>query len=705
MAVSARIKWAQKRTSPGGAGSYSVSAAGEQLNDTTLEKFEFHRIQEILASYCACALGKRLAHSIRPTRKARLVRAWLNEVQELAVAAEEFSLPPFGGISDIREHVNASAFPAPLEAEPLARVAETFAATVTLRAWLTRVGPDAPALSKLADQIADFGPLAEKIRMAIDERGQVRDYATSKLASIRRTIEEAQGLVQGVFDRILKASSATRTLQYARTTFHNDRMVLPLKAEYRGRIQGIIHRTSDSGATLFVEPAESVELNNTIVRLRDKETKEVTRILRELTQLVRANAQPILAALRAVSVLDLIAAKCRYAKKRSCICPEIDDAGVLVLHEARHPLLIELFDREERDGDRPSSLSPPFQGEQRARPTTATTPRQGESPPLPPLGKGGPEGVVPIDIRLGEDFDILVITGPNTGGKTVTLKTVGLLALMTQCGVPIPAKEGSRMPVFDQILVDIGDEQSLQQSLSTFSSHLYTQLDILKQSGPKSLVLIDELGAGTDPDEGAAIGRAILTELGERRVKAIVTTHLSALKAVAYTTPRVDNAAVEFDPESLKPTYHVLLGEPGNSNALIIAKRLGMPARLVQLAHSFLDQRMGALNRAIAGTLDSRRQAEEARRTAASAALEARREREQYERQREKLERSQEAFTRWTKWIEDLKPGDEVFVKTLKRPAKVVRMELHRQRALVSAGTMDIEVPLQDIETPEQQNQ
>ncbi len=314
-----------------------------------------------------------------------------------------------------------------------------------------------------------------------------------------------------------------------------------------------------------------------------------------------------------------------------------------------------------------------------------------------------PRQVVPIDVRLGDDFDILVITGPNTGGKTVTLKTVGLMALMTQCGVPIPAGEGSRMPVFDNVFIDIGDEQSLQQSLSTFSSHLGTLLDILRRSDAKSLVLIDELGAGTDPDEGAAIGRSILAELLQLKSKAIVSTHLSALKAVAYTTERVDNAAVEFDPETLGPTYRLRLGEPGNSNALIIARRLGMPARLVQQAKSFLDDRSGALHKAIAGTLQSRREAEEARRTARDAALEAQREREGLERERKAMESAQAEFDRWTQWVNALKPGDAVYLRNLKRAAKVVRMQLHKQTALVTAGPLDLEVPLRDISIGEPQ--
>jgi len=633
------------------------------LNDATLQKLEFDEIRSVVASYCATALGKRLARYMTPSTRTSVVRQWLQQVREIAAVAEEHSFPPMGGICDIREYVQAAAFPAPLEPEALAAVAETLAATSALSAWFAQASTRAPSLGNLHGQVHDLSAVSARIREAVEPRGQVRDDASRKLISIRSAIEGARGRIRKVFDRVLRQPRLTRMLQYAGTTFHSDRVVLPLKAEYRGRIPGIVHRSSDSGSTLFVEPAESVELNNTIVRLRDEESKEITRILRELTRHVNEHAKPILSTLRAIGVLDLIAAKCRYAKKRSCVCPEINEKGILDLHEARHPLLIEVFAREAEEGK--------------------------------PL-----RDVVPIDMRLGDDFDVLVMTGPNTGGKTVTLKTVGLFTLMAQCGIPIPAGEGSRLPVYRQIFIDVGDEQSLQQSLSTFSSHLCTLLDIIQHSGSRSLVLIDELGAGTDPDEGAAMGEAIVSELLSLQAKAVVTTHLSALKAIAFTTERVDNAAVEFDPESLKPTFRVRMGEPGNSNALIIAQRLGMPPRLIKAAKGVLSNRTRALNRAIAGTLHSRREAEQARKDARDAALESQRELGRLEKDRERLRESTQAFEEWTKWVNDLQPGDEVFIKPLKRSGKVVRMQLHKQKALVSAGAMDLEVPLTDIDVP-----
>ncbi len=626
---------------------------------------EFDRIRQSFAAHCATSLGKRLALSVTPTTKPSLVIDWLGQLRELMVIQKEVGYPPLAGIYDIRESVRASAFPTPLEADELAKVAETLSATANICNWVERIGERAPKLSKLASRVQDLSSIGKIINEAIDSRGEVRDFASPKLASIRRSIDSSRAKIKEAFDRILRQGGLSKFLQYAGSTFHGDRMVLPLRAEQRGRIPGIVHRTSDSGATLFVEPSASVELNNVIVRLRDEESKEITIILRKLTQHVQVNAPAIQATLRSLGVLDFVSAKCKYAKKHDAVCAEIDLAGVIDLHEARHPLLIELFEEASQ-------------------------------------ADGSARTVVPIDVRLGDDFDVLMITGPNTGGKTVAIKTIGLLALMTQCGLPIPAEPGSRMPVFDSISVDVGDEQSLQQSLSTFSAHLSTMLAILKSAGPKSLVLVDELGSGTDPDEGAAIGRSIIAELLSLGAKAIITTHLSALKAVAYTTDRVDNASVEFDAVSLSPTYRLRMGEPGNSNALIIAKRLGMPARIVQRAKSYLNDNMQALNKAIAGTLKSRREAELARKKARESALKSQREQQAYEQHRQELSRSQAAFDVWTKWINELDSGDRVFVRTLRKEANVVRMKLHKQQAVVSAGSMDLEVPIRDLTPPPQ---
>lgn len=601
-----------------------------------------------------------------PSSNEALVRQWLQQAEQFVEAADRFGPPPMAGVTDIRAEIRATSLPAPLDGEALSRVADTLSATFELSLWFKRVDEGATALKQLGERIADYSQLAATIREIVDPRGRIYDHASPKLRSIRRTIEEAQDRIQVTFDRLLRQASTKSLLQFAGTTFHNDRLVLPLRAEHRGRIPGIIHRSSDSGATLFVEPAEVVEINNTIVQLREQEQKEVTRLLSELTRLVHAEARGILSTLQAIGVLDLNRGKWGYARHYRCCFPRIDAEGRLDLIGARHPVLMDILARKDEQD-------------------------------------GAHHEVVPIDVRLGMDFDALIITGPNTGGKTVTLKTIGLLVLMTQAGLPIPAEEGSRLPVYRHLFVDIGDEQSIQQSLSTFSSHLSQQLAILRKSGKGTLVLIDELGAGTDPDEGAAIGRAVVEELIDQGAHVVVTTHLSALKALAFCRDRVDNASVEFDVKTLRPTYRLLIGEPGNSNALIIAERLGMPRHLIQTARRHLDERSRALDRAIRGTLRSRRDAEEALRAARQAALAAEEARKSFEARQRELDAQRRAHEQWSQWLSTLTVGDPVRVRSFEQTGRLVRLQLHRQSAVVAVGAFELEVPLTDLvpATPE----
>jgi DNA mismatch repair protein MutS2 len=311
--------------------------------------------------------------------------------------------------------------------------------------------------------------------------------------------------------------------------------------------------------------------------------------------------------------------------------------------------------------------------------------------------RGEQREVVPIDVRLGDDFDLLVITGPNTGGKTVTLKTVGLICMMAQAGLPIPAAPGSAVPIYKEVLIDIGDEQSLQQSLSTFSAHLSRLLLILKQAGPGTLVLIDELGAGTDPDEGAAIGQAIVEELLHRHSTAMITTHLGVLKSVAYREARAENGSVEFDVKTLQPTYRLLIGEPGNSNAINIASRLGLPPQVIASARKYLGESNQQLDRAIRGTLQSRRLAEHARAEAESAKVQAMQEAEAARKQLESLQEQQNAFNQWVEKISSLRPGDKVHVRRFDKAGTVVRVLLHKQLAVVAVGAMEMEIPLREI--------
>ncbi len=626
----------------------------------TLEKIEFAQIRELLAGFTHCGMGRVLARELTPASQYGLVVRAQEHVRQMGHAVEERGRPPLAGVHDVRELVRQAVPPSALEPDEFATIAETLAATQGLRVWFDDLPETCPLIRTLGERVGDFRIIADEIQRAIDPRGNVRDEASDKLRSIRRTIEKARQQAVTIADRLLRSSHVVRMLQYAGSTFHDDRVVFPLRAEHRGRLPGIVHRSSDSGATLFVEPAELVELNNSISHLRADESKEISRIIWRLGQTVHHNETEILRTLDALAELDLLVAKVQFGRAFSMKCPEINRHGIVRLIEARHPLLLALAREAEQEGREPHE-------------------------------------VVPIDVRLGDDFDMLMVTGPNTGGKTVALTTIGLLTAMTQAGLPIPAEQGSTLPVFDDVLIDVGDEQSLQQSLSTFSAHMSHLLEMLEAARPRTLVLIDELGAGTDPEEGAALGRAVMEELLRVGCRAILTTHLGVLKAAAFTLERVENAAVEFDVETLAPRYRLLIGEPGNSNALVIAARLGLPQRIVDAARGHLSSQHQMLRRAIKGTSRVRRRAEQARKEAETAKREADTARGNYQKELETLQNQQLDFRQWTQRIAALRPGDPVEVTRFDRTGRIVRMELHRQRAVVSVGALDIEVPIAEL--------
>jgi DNA mismatch repair protein MutS2 len=641
------------------------------MDPVTLEKLSFDAIRRLLARFARCALGRRLAEGIEPSTRPEQVTRWLDETEQMRLAIAEHGVPPFGGVTDIGNLIRSIKDVSRLEPGELAQIAATLEATGRMREWLGRLAEESESryalILRLGERVGDFSPIAAQIHDAVDERGDVRDSASTKLRSIRTQIATATEEVKLTVQRMLRVHSVQKMLQYPNATFHNDRYVLPVKAEYQGRIDGIVHRASDTGATIYVEPAAAVQLNNKIISLQRDALEEISRILWNLTRLVRLNDTEILKTLAALGRLDLLVAKARYADSHEMTAARVDTRGVLRLREARHPILLEM-----------AGPSPEAQLGAGLRPID--------------------HEVVPIDVRLGDDFDLMVITGPNTGGKTVALKTVGLLAVMHQCGLCVPAATGSRMPVFDDVLIDVGDEQSLQQSLSTFSGHMKRILDVLRRADRRSLVLLDELGAGTDPEEGSAIGRAVLDDLRHTGCRAMVTTHLGALKTYAYHHDRVDNAAVEFDVKTLRPTYHLIMGEPGNSNALAICRRLGMSKRMARRADRYISTRSKDLRRAIEKTLLSRRESEEARRRAEEAHARAEQEREQLEQRQRELQMEREAHRLWIERINRLKPGDRVRVRKLDREATVVRVRLEQQKVVVDLGNMDVEVALTEIE-------
>ena len=634
------------------------------MDEHTLECLDFFRVREMLAGCALTELGRKLAGTIQPVANEKLVRRWFAQLREFQAFAEERGLPPLGGLTDVRETVQRCAPPLKVDVDDMARIGDALAATHAVATWLAALPADSGELRHLAQRVGDFETIATRIRAVIDERGQVRDDASPKLAGIRAEIRRAGQQIRATVDRLLHEPETRKLLQFPNYTFHNDRLVLPVRAEYRGRMPGIVHRSSDSGATIYVEPSLAVELNNRISNLRAEEAEEIARLLWELAHEVYINAEPIIKTLDALAVLDLLVAKHRLAQQYEMRCPEPCSEPRLAVRNARHPLLLELARRRAAD----------------------------EAEPL---------AVVPISYRLGDDFAMLVITGPNTGGKTVTLKTIGLLTLMAQAGLPVPVDEGSTFGLFKHVMIDIGDEQNMQQSLSTFSAHLQRQMEMLHKADARSLLLIDELGAGTDPDEGAALGRAILDEILRLGARCVVTTHIGALKGFPLTREQAENACVEFDTETLRPTYHLRIGEAGQSNAIAIATRLGMPRRLVQAAKKSLSRKTRALHAALEGAAGARRKAEEARAQAETAQLEAGRARHQAEHARAALEKKQADFEQWARRVAHLQPGEPVRVRGFDRDGRVVRMRIDHHRAEVDVGAFTVEVPLGDILPPE----
>lgn len=626
----------------------------------TLEKLDFQRVRELVAEQASCGLGRDLALRISPSRREEQVAIWLRQTEEFTKWVAAHGLPPFGGVRDVRPQVKKAVPPAKLEPTEFAELADTLVGIDAIRSYFDGCETGFEAVVKIAGRIGDFRVIAERIGRVINDRGQVRDEASERLYRIRHQIEEVRQRTREVFEKLLRQTHITKYLQYTSATFHDDRMVLPVKADQRGRVPGIIHRSSDTGQTLFVEPAEAVELNNSRINLLQQESEEIGRILWELTHLVHLNQREILRTLETIAVVDLLTAKVKLARRFHLNLPQLSPDRRLILHQARNPILMAEFELH--------------RGKDRAN-----------------------HQVVPIDVRLGDDFDIMMITGPNTGGKTATLKTVGLLTLMMQAGLPIPAGPGSTVPVFDGIWIDVGDEQSLIQSLSTFSAHLRRILDILHRARRSTLILLDELGAGTDPEEGAAIGRAIVGHLLDTHCLAMITTHLGALKSLGYEVKRVDNASVQFDIESLRPTYVLRIGEPGNSNALAIASRLGMPRNLVDSARKHLAGQHRALNKAISRTLDSRRDAERARRDAEAARQDAARATLAAMDKAKALEAQHRNYAAWVERVMKLQPGESVHVRSFDKPGRVVRVKLDKQQVAVDLGMMQVDVALSDL--------
>lgn len=637
------------------------------MDSHTLELLEWNRIRELIAGYAACSLGKERARALLPSIDPAEIHSRLVLATEMTEAVIAGLSPSFGGLKDIRAEVRRAATGAALEPEELAATANVIEAVAEMDRWLGRVGDEFPRLGALRSDLGVFSGVGNAIRSCLDERARVLDSASSRLAAIRREVHQAEERIQETLKRMLRSPEIRRILRFPNFTMVGEHYVLPVAKDHRGEIQGSVQRTSASNETVFIEPQAIAEQSAQLSYLRSKEHKEVRRILRWLSAQVGQVAAPLLLSIETLGHLDYIHAKARYSLDFHMAPPELNQDGRVVLRNARHPLLESLF---RVPPEAPDSAEP--------------TPRR---------------EVVPIDVHLGIKANLLIVTGPNTGGKTVALKTVALLAIMAQAGLHIPASPGSQLPIFDQVLADIGDEQSLEQSLSTFSSHIKRISEIFNSATGQSLVVLDEMGAGTDPAEGAALGRAILDELDAIGCRAIVTTHLGDLKTYAFTNPRAENAAVEFDEESLRPLYRLRIGDIGQSNALRIARRLKLPERLVAAAEVHLReaQGRGAPDWEILQRL--RQEAESARQSAIASQLEADRVREALAQRLADLQRQTERDARIEEARSRLAAGDRVVVPRLgyDRPGRVVKVDARKQTATVAIGSMKWDVAIAEL--------
>ncbi|MEK3852915.1 endonuclease MutS2 [Cytobacillus sp. FSL H8-0458] len=534
------------------------------MQERVLKILEFNKVKEQLLEHVSSSLGRKKAINILPSTDYEEVIRRQEETDEAVTVLRIKGNVPLGGIFDIRPHVKRAVIGGMLSPQELNQIASTIHASRQMKRFIEEFAEEEsslPILLGYTDKIIVLADLETSIRNAVDDNGEVLDSASETLRSLRNQLRTKESRVRERLESMIRSSSAQKMLSDAIITIRNDRFVIPVKQEYRGHYGGIIHDQSSSGQTLFIEPASIVQLNNELQGIRVKEQQEIERILIALSGQTAENSSELETIVDVLGEVDFTFAKARYSKRIKASKPKINNQGKISLFKARHPLI--------------------------------------------PIDE-----VVANDIKLGDDYSTIVITGPNTGGKTVTLKTVGLCTLMAQAGLQIPALDGSETAVFGNVYADIGDEQSIEQSLSTFSSHMVNIVDILNQVDFNSLVLFDELGAGTDPQEGAALAISILDEVYKRGARVIATTHYPELKAYGYNREGVINASVEFDIETLSPTYKLLIGVPGRSNAFEISKRLGLNDQVIETARSYIGTDTNQVENMIASLEESRRQAE-----------------------------------------------------------------------------------------------
>lgn len=565
------------------------------LNEKILTTLEYSKIINRLSAHAATALGKAVVEALQPSPDLEEVKTSLQATDEAYKADRLKGSAPFGGITDIAPALQRARIGGTLSPAELLAVSMTARGSRRVKRHIETLHEDdpIPLLYSLADQLSEAKDLEKQIDACIDEQAEVMDSASTELAAIRRELKNGESRIREKLEQMIRSSSVQKMLQDSLITLRNDRYVIPVKSEYRSHFGGIVHDQSGSGATLFIEPEAMVAMNNKLRELKVAETREIEKILQKLTAAVADYGPDLLIDLDLLGKLDFAFAKARYAHGMKATIPRMNDRGFLKIKRGRHPLL-------------------------------------------------DPAAVVPLDVELGNSFTGIIVTGPNTGGKTVSLKTIGLLSLMAMSGLFVPAEDGTQLCVFDAIYADIGDEQSIEQSLSTFSSHLTNIIRILSSMTPKSLVLLDELGAGTDPAEGSALAIAILEHMHQTGCRLVATTHYSELKAYAYNRKGVINASMEFDVQTLSPTYRLLVGVPGRSNAFAIAERLGLSRKIIDHARGEVSEEDMRVENMIASLEEDRLGAEAERNTAEALRRELEEQRRKFEEQRERFDQQRD---------------------------------------------------------------
>lgn len=626
------------------------------IAERALKTLEYDKVRQQVASYCTSSIGKSAIEELVPQTDFDKVVQLLEEMDEGLSILRVKGNVPMGGIFDVRPSARRAQIGGMLAAVELMEISSTIRASRILRNFIEDLEADEvidiPHFISKKEAMPVLTGLQHEINNCIDDNGAVLDSASQTLRSIRQSLRAEEGKVRSKLESLIRGSNAAKMLSDTLVTIRNDRFVIPVKQEYRHHYGGIVHDQSSSGQTLFIEPDSVVQANNEIHRLKMKEQAEIERILLALSAMVQEVASDLFNLVKVLGDIDVILAKGKYGQANKCTMPKMNQDGYIRLIRARHPLL--------------------------------------------PI-----ESAIPNDIEFGKDITAIVITGPNTGGKTVTLKTVGLCTLMAQAGLPVPALDGSELAVFEQLFADIGDEQSIEQSLSTFSSHMVNIVDILQKFDHESLVLFDELGAGTDPQEGAALAISILDEVHGRGARVMATTHYPELKAYGYNRPGVANASVEFDIETLSPTYRLLIGVPGRSNAFEISSRLGLPESIIDRAKGFTGTDRHEVESMIASLEETRRQSEDDAERSHALLLESETLRKElqdklqaYEERKEALDKKAKEKAR--KIVDEAKREAEAIIEELREMRKNADQVVKEHELIEARKRLEEATPLED---------